>query len=244
MDYQSEVGQFFEKLRIWREESQHEFSNIMQFHSSSINKGVNNMVVELSDLKTKLYVITQERNDLLQTVHNLSNDIRQRNAEFPNPQPLPEPEEIHTNDTEDLLRPRPDIDKNEGHIHSSETDDEVDPTFNKFGDLVNVECVARDEEMINEKLMYGNGKQEEAEQMNKKKEISVAVTPTTNESIGYNYESNCSKTIDNVNDYVCPECNFAFSTRENLGIHLKNLHPKLEQINIRKSLQEEGDKIH
>ena len=81
MESQSEVRHFFEKLSIWREVSQREFSNIITFHNGNINKGINDLVEEVSDLKIKLSDVTRERNDLLETVHNLSEDIKQRNAE-------------------------------------------------------------------------------------------------------------------------------------------------------------------
>lgn len=69
MGSQSELGNFFEKLNMWREESHREFSNILHYHGSSINKGINHLVEEVSDLKVKLSVITRERNHLLETVH-------------------------------------------------------------------------------------------------------------------------------------------------------------------------------
>ena len=59
---------------------------------------------------------------------------------------------------------------------------------------------------------------------NERKEIIVNSTPSNS----LHYELKCSNKNENDDDNVCPECNFAFSTRENLAIHLKNLHPQLE----------------
>ena len=149
MDFSSEVGHFFEKLSTWREELNNEFSNILTFHSSSLRQGIKNLAEEVSDLKVELSIITKERNDLLETVHNLGNDIRKRNAELP----LPEPEEIHSNDI-------PEVEENhelriETSNMQSETVDSDDTTFTT--NLDNVEH-ARDE-VMNEKANEENHKQ-------------------------------------------------------------------------------------
>ena len=52
----SQVGHFIEKLSEWREESQKEFSKIINSHSGSINEGMNCLVQEVSDLEQKLSV--------------------------------------------------------------------------------------------------------------------------------------------------------------------------------------------
>ena len=70
MDYQSEVEHFIQKLSLWREESHKDFSNIIQFHSTNINEGINDLVQEVSNLKFNLSMITRERNDLIETVCN------------------------------------------------------------------------------------------------------------------------------------------------------------------------------
>merc|ERR1712018_586630 len=123
MDSQSEIGHFFQKLSIWRDESHKEFSNIITFHSSSISKGINDLVEEVSDLKAELSIITKERNDLLETVHNLSSDIRKRSVELPNPQP--EPKEIHSNDISEAISPIPEVEENEQNTEISNIQSET-----------------------------------------------------------------------------------------------------------------------
>ena len=82
-DCQGEVRHLFMKLHSWREESQREFStfmfntcaefsNIMNPQGTIICKGIENLVEELSDTKAQLSMITQERNDLLETVESLN----------------------------------------------------------------------------------------------------------------------------------------------------------------------------
>ena len=65
---QREVRDLLQQLSSWREESNRQFSNIIDSHTSSINKGINDLSEEVCDLRTKLSVITQERNNLLQNV--------------------------------------------------------------------------------------------------------------------------------------------------------------------------------
>ena len=207
MTFQSEVGHFFEKLSIWREESHRDFSNIIQFHSTTINKGISDLVQEVNNLKDDLSMITRERNDLLETVHNPSNGLRQRNIESQIRQPSPEPEVIEANDTEGI---GPRFEKNsETSKSGTEKGIQDDSTFNESADFdldekINVE-VTNDE--ISEK--------------------NLAEEQTTESNISQQFES---KTSSN-DDYVCLECKFPFSTSENLKIHLKNLHPKLGIIN-------------
>ena len=50
-----------------------EFSDIINAHAqSSIKEGFNDLAKEVTDLRIKLSVITQERNDLLKNVNELN----------------------------------------------------------------------------------------------------------------------------------------------------------------------------
>ena len=71
--YPSEVKQLVGKLMSWREETNKEFSDIIDAHAkSSIKEGFNDLAKEVTDLRIKLSVITQERNDLLKNVNELN----------------------------------------------------------------------------------------------------------------------------------------------------------------------------
>ena len=39
-DYQTQVGDFFEKLLMWRDESQRQFLNLVNDHSKNINEAI------------------------------------------------------------------------------------------------------------------------------------------------------------------------------------------------------------
>ena len=92
-DCQREVWNLFEKLSSWRDESQKQISHIINFHSSSVNKGINDLVREVDDLQAELSTIRKERNVLLETVGNLNGEIRHLSYKLPITQPLPEPED-------------------------------------------------------------------------------------------------------------------------------------------------------
>ena len=94
-DCQREVRVVFEKLTSLREESHRQFSDIINSHSGSISKGINELVQEVSDLKAKLSVNSKATNVLLETIDNLNGEIRQLNSKLTIVHTLPEPEENH-----------------------------------------------------------------------------------------------------------------------------------------------------
>ena len=86
-EYKSGLMDLFMKLNSWKENSQRElstfmfntyadFSNIITSQSTIIDKEINSLVEQVGDLKGKLSIMTQERNDLKETVVKLS--IRNR----------------------------------------------------------------------------------------------------------------------------------------------------------------------
>ena len=85
MDSQTEVSDFIQKLHLWREDSQREFTNIVNSYSDSINKGI-------SDFAEQLSVVTKERNELLEKVDNLSDEVREMRAKSPNVKSITESE--------------------------------------------------------------------------------------------------------------------------------------------------------
>ena len=234
---ESEVGRFLEKVSRWREESEKELSNIIQFHSSSINSRIQDLVEEVSDLKVTLSVIAKERDDLLDTVHTLSNGIKQRSDALSSPQASSESREIQSNDTPRTISPSSEAEHDvEIFTISSEIGDQDYIAFNESQDLNNDE-ERRDKEMTNDKDNEEYRRENDTTKGNKRKEIPTDLTDNSQQ-----YESKCSKNIVPHDDHVCPECNFAFSTSENLEIHLKNVHPKLELINDRESIKKRKNK--
>ena len=107
-----EIKNAFKKLGSWREKSQKELS----FISKSINNGINDLIEEVRDMEAELVATKKEKNDLIQTVSNLSSEIRKLSAELAVTQslPIPDPEDIHNQDAtkeEFLERELPDTDQ-------------------------------------------------------------------------------------------------------------------------------------
>ena len=97
-EYQlGEVKQLLEKLSSWKKESNRQFSHreISQLisHTQNINKGINVLAEEVYDLRTKLDIITKERDDLIENVDKLSDENRQLKAVIRIVQPSPDQKE-------------------------------------------------------------------------------------------------------------------------------------------------------
>ena len=61
---QGEVRHLFTKLHSWQEESQREFSNIINSQSTVIGEGIQNLVEEVNGLQAQLSIITQGRDSI------------------------------------------------------------------------------------------------------------------------------------------------------------------------------------
>ena len=92
-DGQGEVGDMFKKLSSWLEDRQTQFYSTLQSSALSMTEGLNELSKEISDLETKLSVITKERDDLLNIVNNLNGEFGQLSTKSPCLQSLKEPEE-------------------------------------------------------------------------------------------------------------------------------------------------------
>ena len=177
IDSHREVRESFQNLQSWMEESQREFSNI----SVGLNKGIRDLIEEVSDLRTQLSVTTKERDDLIHSVGNLRGEIRQLRANAF--MMLSKPVDMHYQDT--------------------------------------------DTEEANLKMEVADTNQQDAARS--KKSDAVEEEPIFNDDVSTD-PLNVSS-FDDVNpseDQICLECNFPFTTSENLMIHLKNIHSKLE----------------
>ena len=82
MDCQSAVENLFEKLCSWQEDSQRQFSEIINSHRGIIRKELNDLDEEMIELKGQLEVIENERKVLLETVDNLNCEIKQLNTKL------------------------------------------------------------------------------------------------------------------------------------------------------------------
>ena len=190
------------RLQSWREESQREFSNI----SICINKGINDLIEEICALQDELSVTRKERNDLIQTVSNLSGEIRKLNTKLNITKPVEN--DLHNIEEESLEMEVTDTDQEQDvdkSVRSSEDEDNEENIDNDW----DIEQVALDKEIINSK----NELVETGTKLNEN--VNSLSLPAGSK---HSYDNNSE-------NHICPECRFAFSTNENLKIHLRNLHP-------------------
>ena len=75
------------------EELKRGFSDIIDSHGSSINRGITDLVTEVSKMQKELTIIRKEQNVLIETVHNLNGEIKQLNIKLNMAHSLPELEE-------------------------------------------------------------------------------------------------------------------------------------------------------
>ena len=86
-DSQRDVRDLFSKLSSWMEESQRQFSNLIDSNNRSITNGVNDLVEEVKKLQEELSVIKKEKNILIETVNCLNGEIKRCNERTPDKNP-------------------------------------------------------------------------------------------------------------------------------------------------------------
>ena len=71
----TETKGLFEKLSAWKEESHQQISHIIKSHNSNITKGIHDLIKQVDDLQVEISDIKTERKVLMETVNNLNFDI-------------------------------------------------------------------------------------------------------------------------------------------------------------------------
>ena len=227
-DFQSDsinkVGELFQKLRSWRderEESHRQLSNIISVYNNSVIEGIN-------DLQAKLSEVTNERNHLLATVHNLSGEIRQLSAKLL-VQPISEVEEGHEPDT------------HEAHISDSEMVELVEEQ--DLGSIKNIN------ELGNKDVSESNRDQKKKYPLNDHGDVNES----TINIIG-NYDAYCikqdiveRKITHQVNKLkeeepksngdqggdkkiTCEQCPYETSHKGTMKIHIEGKHKKIKRV--------------
>lgn len=225
---QSEVGYLLDELISWREESSRQFSNIINLHISNINKGINDLDEEVSDLQTKLSMTTKEKDDLHENVAKLSSENRQLKAVIHNLQPLPKYEQVNfPADQTQINQEGHDINLESYHqeqlaenvvIDSIEEEEYENPTDTKRNFIIentNADDIEIKQEALNlnEEEFYGDDISEHGQEgFVSESEKKLTCFPQTVHS----------------KDHICPVCSLVFSTRGSLRIHFRNRHPKLK----------------
>ena len=204
-DWQTEVWNLFKNLNSWQEESNNQFSNIINSYDKSIKKGIGELAQEVCDLKTQLSettkvyrenytTITDERNVLLETVKNLNDEIRQLNAKLIAAQTKTASE---ANKEASNHKTSSKVYKNKQYLNKAKT---------------HVNQLIKHENKIN------------LDQINKESHDFTYEITSINEGSGETDDA-CQSVV---NTHYCKECSFSFSSDLNLTIHIENVHSKIE----------------
>ena len=229
---QSEVRHLLEKLSSWREESNRQFSNIIDSHTQNINKGVNDLAEEVCDLRTKLAIITKERNDLLENVGKLSGENRQLKAVIHIVQPLPDREESNChgvgrqdNQTQTrICRENEDL-ENADSIEEQESKNQWHNQKNFIGSF----CSVDDIEIKHEASLD----EEEIDQFDGVQHVSGGESETLKcQECAQSYESSrdLGRHLKAVHKQVCEECGYATKEKATLRQHREAVHGKMRRV--------------
>ena len=144
----SKLRYLFGRLNSWREESQKEFSNIVNSLSSGMDKELCNLLKEVSDLQEKLSAITEERDNLVETVENMGREMTRMQTKMSSLNTLLDPDDSlyegnQENDCHEIQDPYDaEIEfklNNDNHEPEKTTDDEAQsPTFSSSEEISNV----------------------------------------------------------------------------------------------------------
>ena len=223
-DYQNEAREVFQKLCLWREESHKQLSDIIDAHNTSLIKGINDLVERVDELQTELMVIKKERNVLLETVDHLNIEIRHHGAQIPNADPPDKhsQHDIQAMDSSEVEVPNTIVQDIESQIIKDEPDYEDSLEHNQS-----------DQNIIEHSNNHAtsDGRTEVPgtydDQRRTKKDGTKSKDGTSNQKKDAYQAHNPRKGNE---EFVCPECSFAFSTSYNLRVHLKNVHPTMEVV--------------
>ena len=245
MDTQTELRDLFEKLSSWRKESQREFLNIMNFHGIRINKSINDMVKEVGSLQNKLSAITKERNDLLVIV-NFSGENGQQNGKSPNPQFLPESEEINDQvaqvKVENLYAKETDIARAMIDIEPRDQDENIniengteyplniippldDSACNGSADDNYKDSFAMDEEAVNK---MEDKKPSRHQEGGLKLKCEQCPFETTRKSSFLTHKQGVH---DKLRNHACNECEYVATQIGALNRHIRIVHEKMKSHN-------------
>ena len=159
----SEVRKLFKDLGSWREdpcwrkESLQRFSTIINSHSTSINKAINELIKEQCDVQDQLSDMTKERDDLMATLNNLSCDHGKLNRIRYVAQSDQNPKEHHQSvtqgveipDTKELDAEKPTI----GHQNKDQAESDVYGEMNDLSKWQHVQDPLKDLDALNDSTL-------------------------------------------------------------------------------------------
>ena len=234
----SRAKAFFDELGSWRDESQKQFSNIIESHNANIIEGISHLVAEVGGLQSQLSMTTKERNVLIETVKNLNDEIRQLKSITTKLQPLPESEDQaqeaeYVKDIDTLGQDEEGLEignKTHEELPSNYVTQKDEPNFYEMPDEDANETV---QEVADEDYELSETRTVDRE----------ALWEQTDHSFQrqiYSSEENVPESAkqDIIKDYKCELCSFKTHKRSYLNRHINQQH------NIAKKICQECDKAY
>ena len=234
-DCQGEARHVFEKLALFREESNQQFYDIINSHSNSINKGINDLVAEVFDLQGELSVIKGAQNGLLEIIDNLNGEIRQLNAKLTMAKSLQENIDHQTQGAEDIpIEDEQDLDRPGIHVEGDfeEINLVIDDSFHTSLEEQNTFLSSDHNNFSESPILYRQLRKVNGKQI---KPMRAHLNITKDEA-DRSVDKEIGRREMNEGNFVCPECSLSFSANESLRIHGENIHSNLV---IQKRVSEE-----
>ena len=247
-DSQNEVRDLFIKLRLWREDSQKQFANILSYHDNKITKSMNDLVEEVSFLKVQLSSVTDERKVLLETVDSLNCEIRHLNEKLIAIQNTQETR--GTDDTDDVegrqiceKEESVDFGRSERNIQdpniNCDLDNEENLAKSSWDESVSAnmdEVKLKDEELIEDLTVLNYSTQQKIDLTRQ----IISVHKTKEKKFKCNkcsYVSAYNRALyrhirsvhDKIKSHVCNDCGYAASEKSSLEEHRQSKHIKGEK---------------
>jgi len=227
-DSEAEAKQLFRLLNAWKDESQMQFSKIVDHFNPRITEDITELSKEVSDLQGQLSVSTKERSCYLETIDNLNNEIKELNEKLTRLQSHPPVKEICNKATQynpEVISPISAEESSGSHvIHDSDDDEYLDLETDGYITNKPFERHISHQTCKNE-LIDSTLNDEAHEDII---EIERNEEETEGKFIGSREDQQKAGLTEDVN---CPTCNIIFSTRANLLVHSLNFHSNLPASN-------------
>ena len=241
-DCRSEVRDFLKKLEVWKDESQRQFSMVVNSHSNDIIEAMDNLVEENCDLQAKLSSVTQEKNDLTVTVNDMRGELKQISAKLLAQRPAPKPVDTHHQDVDDLLS---------SELRIPEAEDqgiEVIGISNENVDKGEGEVIRNAESGIQQQNKISptsdiNTTEDEAlrEEMNPSGTVEIGVEnvtesedhiPPTNESRHGEHNKVYNRRTMGVKSFKCEQCPYSTVRKNKIRQHILEMHEKYKNSSL------------
>ena len=229
---QNEVRDMFKKIRAWREESQKEFSNIIDPYSNRISLAFNDLIEENNYLQGRLSVVTQDRNYLRNTVDDLNAEIRQLRSKSPIVAPLQNIEESRNYKAQELDTLKVENANTMGGDIDIERSD-----MEEYGDSADPFIKLQNSDSLFDQDFF-NDYDFENEDVSSTKDVAPEeqFTGQVDDNAGNEDNFGASKAKETestlfvnalrnkINYLLCKRCDKKFADKKKLGRHIKEVH--------------------